>query len=301
MRRRQPDVQRHDARLDAEAEQEQQKRGVAPARGHLFAQRVETVEAVAARGLEQQQEAEDEAARADVRHDEVEHAGVARFVLLVLEADQAIGRQRHDFPGDQKEERVGRREHQRRRQQQRIVEGAEHADALAPVKSARIAERINRKRQPQQRHDQHEERAQRVEPHGELDVGDERRQQLQRGGGPAGPWPAGGRGRPLRPALPTRRTPERKIIGEPLGAQEQQPRPRPGDIPQQGQQQDGGISWSMSVGISPRHGWRLCNSPCSLVAGAGPLPSAGGLRTSSMRSSAWRVPGGRPRVSASPR
>ena len=34
VRLRQPDVQRHDARLDAEAEQEQQKRRVAPARGH---------------------------------------------------------------------------------------------------------------------------------------------------------------------------------------------------------------------------------------------------------------------------
>ena len=105
MRRRQPDVQRHDARLDAEAEQEQQERRVALAGRHLRAERVEAVEAVIARRLEQQQKAEDDAAGVDVRHDEVEHAGVARLRLLVLEAHQAIGRQRHDFPGDEEEDR----------------------------------------------------------------------------------------------------------------------------------------------------------------------------------------------------
>ena len=81
MGHRQPDVQRHDARLDAKAEQEQQKRRVAPAGGHLLPQRAESVEPVIpgslpTRRLEQQQESEDQAAGADVRHDEKEHPGV---------------------------------------------------------------------------------------------------------------------------------------------------------------------------------------------------------------------------------
>ena len=118
VRRRQPDVQRHDARLDAEADEEKQKRRVALVGRHFVAKGVKRVKAVAARRLEQQQETKNEAARADVRHDEVKHAGVARLFLFVLEAHEAVGRQRHDFPGDEEKEGVVGEEHQRRGQQQ---------------------------------------------------------------------------------------------------------------------------------------------------------------------------------------
>ena len=96
----QPDVQRHDARLDAETEQEQNERRVTFAGRHLLAEAVQAVEAVVARRLEQQQEAEDDAPGVNVRHDEVEHTGIACLGLFVLETHETIRRQRHAFPGD---------------------------------------------------------------------------------------------------------------------------------------------------------------------------------------------------------
>ena len=99
--------------------------------------------------------------------------------LLMLEADQAIGRQRHDLPGDEEEEGVRGGEHQRRGQQQGIVEGRQHADVLPPVEAPHVAEGIHRQRQRQERDDQHEESAQRIELDGELEIGNQRRPELE--------------------------------------------------------------------------------------------------------------------------
>src|SRR5438105_11564090 len=101
MSRRQPDVQRNDARFNPETGQEQDKGRVAFAGRHLSPDILETVEAVIAGGLKKEKKAEDEAARVDVRHDEVEDARLARLRFFMLEADEAVGRQRHDFPGDE--------------------------------------------------------------------------------------------------------------------------------------------------------------------------------------------------------
>ena len=68
--------------------------------------RIESVSPGLARGLEEQQKAKSNAAGANVGHDEVEHARPASLLLFVLEADQAIGGQRHDFPGDEEKESV---------------------------------------------------------------------------------------------------------------------------------------------------------------------------------------------------
>ena len=122
MRRRQPDVQGHDARLDAKAEQEKQKRGITVFRRHSFAERVEAVEAVPSRILEQQQEAQNQTARADMRHDEKENARLARLRLFMLKTNEAEGGQRHQFPGDEEDPDVGRHEEQRRGQQHPVVE-----------------------------------------------------------------------------------------------------------------------------------------------------------------------------------
>src|ERR1017187_1826690 len=104
---------------------------------------MKAVKVVTAGRLEQQKESENQTTRADVRHDEKKHAGVPRFNLLVLEADEAIRRQRHDFPRDEKKEGVARQKDHRRGQQQQVEERAEHADVFAPVKTARVAQRIN--------------------------------------------------------------------------------------------------------------------------------------------------------------
>src|ERR1039458_868770 len=95
------------------------------------------------RSLKQQKKSENQTARADVRHDEKKHAGVSRFHLFMLETDEAIRRQSHDFPRDEKKEGVARQKNHRRGQQQQIEESAEHADVFSPVKPARVAKRIN--------------------------------------------------------------------------------------------------------------------------------------------------------------
>ena len=69
---------------------------------------MEAFEAITAGHLEQEQKSQDEAAGADVGHDEEQHASVAGFLLFMLKADQAIGGERHNLPGDEEEERVVR-------------------------------------------------------------------------------------------------------------------------------------------------------------------------------------------------
>ena len=95
-----------------------QKHQVPLAGRHLVPERVKALEAITAGHLEQEQKSQDEAAGADVGHDEEQDAGVAGFLVFMLEADQAIGGERHDFPGDQEEERVVSQEDQRGGQQQ---------------------------------------------------------------------------------------------------------------------------------------------------------------------------------------
>ena len=140
MRRRQPDVQRDDAGLDAKTEQEKNEGGVALAGGHRRADVVQAAEAVIARRLKEQEEAENDAPGVNVRHDEKEHARLARLRLFMLKTDQAEGGQRHQFPGDEEKPDVVRHEEQGRGQQQRVVESAQHADILAPKEAPHVAE-----------------------------------------------------------------------------------------------------------------------------------------------------------------
>ena len=58
------------------------------------------------RRLGQNQKAEQDTRRVQVRHDEEEHPGLARGAVLVFEAHQPVGQQGHQFPGDQKHPEV---------------------------------------------------------------------------------------------------------------------------------------------------------------------------------------------------
>ena len=98
----------------------------------------------------------------------------------MLEAHEEERRERHDLPADQEEEGVRRQEHDRDRQQRRIVERAKNADVLPAVEPAHIAEGVKRKREADQRHEQHEEEPESIEADRELDVRDQRREQLDR-------------------------------------------------------------------------------------------------------------------------
>src|SRR6266571_8649821 len=104
-------MQRHDASLHAESKKKKQKCRIPPAGRELVSQRAKALEVVIARGLEQQQKAENEAAGANVRHDKIEHTGIARFGLLMFEANETIGSQSHEFPGDKEKECIGSGKH----------------------------------------------------------------------------------------------------------------------------------------------------------------------------------------------
>ena len=205
---------------------------------HRRADVVQAAEAVIPGRLKQQQKGENDAPGINVRHDEKEHARPARLQLFMLETDQEEGGQRHQFPGDEKDPDVVRHEQQRRGQQHRVVESAHRADILAPEETPGITERINRNRHPKQRDDHQEKRAQRVQPHRELQAGDERadardqrRQQIQR------PIGVGGRaGQKQKPRQkPAQRGERRHAEAESrrqfLAAQEQQPPQRSEGIP----------------------------------------------------------------------
>src|SRR6266705_1666566 len=97
-------------------------------------------ETVISGALKQQQKAKDEAAGADVRHNEIEDTRAARFFLLVFETDEAVCRESHDFPGDQEEKGVVSEKHQCRRQEQSVKECAENADILSSKVGAGVAE-----------------------------------------------------------------------------------------------------------------------------------------------------------------
>jgi hypothetical protein len=127
---------------------------------HFVADGMKAVEAISARRLEQQEKTEDNAAGADVGHDEVEHAGMARFPVFVFEAHQAIGHERHDFPDNQKEEGIVRREHQGCHQEQHIEKGAKNPHVFSPIETAGITERIKRNGQTDERDQQSKEGAQ---------------------------------------------------------------------------------------------------------------------------------------------
>ena len=96
------------------------------------------IQASAKRG--QNQKGDQQKPRARVGHDQEQNPGLAGLLLLVFEADQAIGGKRHHLPGDQEEERVRRREDERQTEQQNVVEEAQNADVLSTLPVPQIPE-----------------------------------------------------------------------------------------------------------------------------------------------------------------
>ena len=109
MRRRQPDVERHDAGLDAEAEKEEEKGGGGSGDGEALPGSGERGEFQAAGGGGEEQEADQQHAGAGSGHQEIEESAFARFGGLRVEDDQEIGGDGQEFPGNDEEEDVGGR------------------------------------------------------------------------------------------------------------------------------------------------------------------------------------------------
>ena len=99
---RQPDMQRHQARLRAGAEEDQDQ-DQSGERGGRAAHLGERVSAAAAG---EQSEGEQQAERAEARHDDVDVAGAPVLGIAVMRHHQRPGRQRHELPGDEEREGV---------------------------------------------------------------------------------------------------------------------------------------------------------------------------------------------------
>ena len=120
VRARQPDVQRHDARLQPEADE-----GEDEDRDGEGAVRIErSLQVPVAAQAEERREHGEQAQRPDARRDQVDVAGLADLLVLVVRRDEQERRQRHDLPADQEQERVAGDHEQRHAGGQHAVEEA---------------------------------------------------------------------------------------------------------------------------------------------------------------------------------
>src|SRR6185369_17063735 len=67
-------------------------------------------------------EQDEEENDAQLGRDQVRHAGAADFLALALEGDEEKGSQRHDFPGDEKQDSVPRDRDDRHRGDEKVEE-----------------------------------------------------------------------------------------------------------------------------------------------------------------------------------
>ena len=102
----QPEVQRHDAGLQAEAEQREQEDGARHARPARDGRERLELERAGRRTTSRPNSA-NRASVADVGGDEVDPAGLPHLGALVLGGDQQERRERHDLPGEQEGHAVG--------------------------------------------------------------------------------------------------------------------------------------------------------------------------------------------------
>ena len=133
----QPDMQRDDAGLHAEAEEEeheQHARAVGPDTTWPASSAGERLRAC---GRRQNQEAGDEAAGADVRHDQVEVRGAPAGARFVFGGDERGGRQRHHFPREQEPDHGVGDEHHLQRAEQHIERRADERRCAARRPRAR--------------------------------------------------------------------------------------------------------------------------------------------------------------------
>ena len=173
MRLGQPDVQRQQARLGAEAEQREEERGARPRAGQSH--RAHRRERVVAAAALQHAEAEQDRDGADVRDQQVQEAGAADLRNPVFGGDEEERRQRHRLPRDHEHVRVVGDQHQRHRREERVVLEADEAGRRAFAR-AEIAGGVQRDRGSGRAQQQQEERRQRIEAQVEGQVGQPERQ-----------------------------------------------------------------------------------------------------------------------------
>ncbi len=189
MRRREPDVEREDARLQAEAEEgedEERRPRVAP---RDSGRERDELRRAGERAEEGEEAEEDE--RRDVRREEVEAPRVARLARLPVGRDEEEGRERHHLPRGEEEDEVPRDEDEGDRPGREAEEEAgprRVARVLSVAEGARAAHG-GRCRDEEERGE--EERREGVERHVERGARERPRsvdrRDVPRGGGEHGP------------------------------------------------------------------------------------------------------------------
>ena len=158
MGERQPDMQRHQARLGTGAEQHQdqhQRRRI----GRVL-RGADGCKSVVSRRPRQQAEGEQQRERAEACHHEIDIAGLGVARLAMMRHDERPRRQRHELPAQQIGEGVVRQHHEVHAGEKGREEG-KHAVRRGVMTA--VAEAIETCRRPTQIDDDEEERGQCVE------------------------------------------------------------------------------------------------------------------------------------------
>ena len=163
MRSRQPDVQRHDARLGAETDQQHNEHQVAQPVGNRPGDGPKIAEGKCAGKQVQGQKGQRDEQGGDMGHHHINEAGCAHIFPFMFEHDQAKRHQRHQFPGQQKCERVIHAHHQRHRQQEQVETAAQKRNVLFIVILTDIACGVDRHHRRQQRYHQQKKCCQTVQ------------------------------------------------------------------------------------------------------------------------------------------
>ena len=157
-----PDMQGHDARLEPEADEGQHED-----RPRQRCRNVSDRNQCKRTGdVPPQGEHREQAQRPGVGGNQVDPAGPAHLGIVIFGGCRKIGGKRHDFPGDQKKNRIARHHHQGHRARQQAVKENKSAAVLRMLRLFPVAETVNR---TQRRHDEYrrqEQQADRI--HGDV-------------------------------------------------------------------------------------------------------------------------------------
>ena len=138
--------------------------------------RVQRSEREGAAGRAQQGEQGEQAQGRRVGRHQVDPAGLADLLLVVLGRDQKEGRQGHDLPAEQEQDAVAGDHQQGHAGGQRAVEQAQLAAVLRMLRLLPVAQAVDVAQQRDQEDRQQEDGRQAVHGHAELGAGDGPRQ-----------------------------------------------------------------------------------------------------------------------------
>ena len=138
---RQPDVQRHEAGLEPEANQRQDENGCG--RSRRVAVLIQGRQRELARDGAKHGEEAEETQRGRVRRHQVDPARFAGFFLVLFGHNQEKRRQRHDFPAEQEQNAVAGKHQQPHAGSQRPVEQAQPAAVLRMLRLSPVTQPVD--------------------------------------------------------------------------------------------------------------------------------------------------------------